>query len=580
MHGFQNQAPSCFIFKYKFFAMDMKKQISLFNPLHRRRSAKHPPPRQNTSVSRPPEKGHPFSFFVKTVTFLLLTVFLLPQCQKEEKQKEPNIVFIFADDMGYGDVSFNNPYARTSTPAIDKLITEGISFTDAHSAGSVCTPSRYGLLTGRYFFRTPPKQDHWGYLSPYIEPERETIGDLMKKSGYTTACIGKWHLGLNWKRKDTTLAQIPEPGKLGYTNTDFSLPVSGGPNESGFDYSFILPASLDMPPYVFLEDQKVIDTSIILTADVYPNRLDSTVYVWDDKYTNENDIYWGRGVWWRNGEMSESFRIENCLDKIVDKGISFIEREAKNEHPFFLYLPLTGPHTPWVPGPDFQGQTKLGTYGDFIAQIDHVVQRINTKLKEIGADKNTIIIFSSDNGGHWAEEDKQRYAHQSNWGARGQKGDAWEGGHHVPLVIKWPGRIKEGLIYDEIVSLTDFFATFAEMTGQKLKNNQAEDSFSFMSVLNGEIKPPVRDHVIYLSSARKLAIKKEKWKYIDCLGSGGFSQPSILQPLKNGPKGQLYNMKKDPLENNNLYLLEPEKVNELTKLLDETIKKGYSRARK
>ncbi len=532
----------------------------------------------NPIPSKTGTKIRPFADIQRGL-FLFLAVALLPHCREPEQPKNPNVVFIFADDMGYGDVSANNPYARTSTPAIDQLGAEGIRFTEAHTAGAVCTPSRYALLTGRYFWRTPPQQNYWGYLNPCIEPERETMGDLLQNSGYTTACVGKWHLGLNWSRKDSSLPQIPDKKATGYTNTDFSAPVTGGPNDLGFDYSFILPASLDMPPYVFLENQQVVDTDIILTADVYPNRLDSTVEVWDEKYTGEDDIYWGRGVWWRNGEMSASFKIEACLEKIVTKGIAFIEREAKNENPFFLYLPLSGPHTPWVPDREFQGKTALGTYGDFIANIDHAVHRINTKLKELGLEEHTMVIYSSDNGGHWAEEDKQQYGHQSNWPRRGQKGDAWDGGHHVPLVIKWPEKIKAGGITNETVSLTDFFATFAEMTGQPLKESQAEDSFSFMSLLNGNINTPVRDHIVYLSSRGKLAIKKGSWKYIDCLGSGGFSHPSILPPVKNGPKGQLYNVQKDPLEQNNLYLGQPEKVEALTTLLEEIKNKGFSRGK-
>ena len=372
--------------------------------------------------------------------------------------------------------SSNNPFARTSTPAIDKLANEGIRFTDAHSGGAVCTPSRYSILTGRYFFRVPARASHMGYLAPLIEPERSTIGTLMQKAGYTTACIGKWHLGLKWKLKNMAEPQIPKKKDIGYTNTDFSKKVSEGPNELGFDYSFILPASLDMPPYTFLRNQEVIDPNIVLTADVYPHALDRTVYAWDRKHTGDNDVYWDRGVWWRNGEMSKSFKVENCFDEIATEGISFIEREGKNKKPFLLYLALTGPHTPWMPDSQFKGTTELGTYGDFIAQVDNVVNLVTGKLKELGIDQNTMVIFSSDNGAPWAIEDIQQYGHQSNWGRRGQKGDAWDGGHHIPLFVKWPVTIKPGNTYRETVGLIDIFATLADITGQQLKNNEAEDS--------------------------------------------------------------------------------------------------------
>jgi arylsulfatase A-like enzyme len=491
--------------------------------------------------------------------------------------EKPNVVIILADDMGYGDVSSNNPFARTSTPAIDKLAREGIRFTDAHSGGAVCTPSRYSILTGRYFFRVPKRDANWGYLAPLIEPDRETIGSLMKKSGYTTACIGKWHLGLNWGRKDQSKPQIENKKVPGYTNTDFSSAVTGGPNELGFDYSFILPASLDMPPYTFVRNGKVVDPEVVLTADVYPHTLDRTVYAWDRKHTGDNDVYWDRGVWWRNGEMSKSFKVENCFDEIVSEGISFIDREAKNKKPFLLYLPLTGPHTPWMPDSLFKGTTMLGTYGDFIAQVDNVVNRVTAKLKELGIDKNTMVIFSSDNGAPWEEEDILQYGHQSNWGRRGQKGDAWDGGHHIPLCVKWPETIKPGATYRETVGLIDIFATLADITGQPLKNDEAEDSYSFRKVLDGDLQTPTRDHLIYLSSAGKLAIKKGPWKYIEGIGSGGFSFPSKLLPVKNGPTGQLYNLAQNSLESDNLFLRKKEVVNELSGLLKEIEERGYSR---
>lgn len=492
-------------------------------------------------------------------------------------QNNPNIVFIFADDMGYGDVSANNSYSRVNTPAIDKLAEQGIRFMEAHSAGSVSTPSRYGLLTGRYFFRAPKQQEHWGYLSPYIEPKRETIGTLLQKSGYTTACIGKWHLGLNWKKKDENLPLISNLDTQRYANVDFDLPVSGGPDDLGFDYSFIMPASLDMPPYLFIRNNQVVDPEILLTADVYPNRLDETMDAWDRKHTHEEDIYWERGVWWRNGEMSKSFEVEKCMDDIAQEGIAFIEREGKKDKPFFLYLPLTGPHTPWVPNKHFKGTTKLGAYGDFIAQIDDIVAQITKKITELGIEEETMIIFSSDNGAAWEREDVLQYAHQSNWGRKGMKGDAWDGGHHVPLIIKWPKIIKSGTTYKYDVSLVDFYATFADLTKQNLKSNVAEDSFSFIDVLHGKQNKETRDHIVYLSSSGKLAIKKGDWKYIEGIGSGGFSSPTRLIPVKNGPTGQLYNTKEDVLESNNLFLVNPRMANRLKICLEDVVRRGHSR---
>ena len=498
--------------------------------------------------------------------------------QKQTAEK-PNVIIILADDMGYGDVSINNPLARTRTPNIDQLAKTGIRFTDAHSGGAVCTPSRYGILTGRYFFRVPAQNSYWGYLPPLIEKGRETIGTLMQRSGYTTACIGKWHLGLNWGRKDISKPQIEDKKVLGYTNTDFSSTIKDGPNELGFDYSFILPASLDMPPYTFVKNGKVIDPNIVLTADAYPHTLDRTVYAWDRKHTNTDDVYWDRGVWWRNGEMSKSFKVEDCFDTIVEQGVSFIENHiAKgNKKPFMLYLPLTGPHTPWMPNAKFKGSSFLGTYGDFISQVDNVVLRISEVIKRLDIDENTLIIFTSDNGAPWQEEDIQGYGHQSNAGRRGQKGDAWDGGHHIPLFIKWPAIVKQPHTYNHTVSLVDLIVTFADITGFQVDKKYAEDSFSFYNVLKGDSTHPSRDHVIYISSSGKLAIKKGDWKFIDCLGSGGFTEPSMVKSLPNGPLGQLYNLKEDPMETTNLYFERKDKVKELSELLQQLKDQGYSR---
>ena len=492
--------------------------------------------------------------------------------------KNPNIVIILADDMGYGDVSFNNPYARTKTPNIDELAANGLCFTNAHAAGAVSIPSRYGLMTGRYFFRAERRDSYWGYLSPLIDQDRETIGTLMQRAGYSTACVGKWHLGLDWSRKDETQPLILDRRTIGYTNTDFSVPVKNSPNDCGFDYSFILPASLDMPPYVFVRNGEVIDPDIILTADLYAHSQDNTRYAWDRKHVNENDIYWDRGVWWRNGEMSGSFKVENCLDMIVEEGLTFIKNHvaSNKDKPFMLYLPLTGPHTPWMPNENFKNTSGMGTYGDFISQIDDVVYQVNELLKQLGVDENTMIIFASDNGAPWEEEDVQGYGHVSNSPWRGQKGDAWEGGHRIPMFIKWPAKIKKAQTYSYLIGLIDLMATFAEMTHQPIASGCGEDSYSFQGVLEGELSKPVRDHLINISSSGRLAITAGDWKYIDGLGSAGFSTPNRVVTLVNGPTGQLYNLKEDPAESTNRFFLNKEKADELSALMKILVDQGYT----
>ncbi|MEX0987490.1 MAG: arylsulfatase [Bacteroidales bacterium] len=518
----------------------------------------------------------------KDLSFLITIAFTatIPfSCSQEKPEELPNIIIIFADDMGYGDVSGLNPEAKTSTPAIDEMAESGLVFTEAHASASVCTPSRYGLLTGRYAFRNRVKGGNvGGFSSSVFEPERKTMAHLLKKAGYTTAAVGKWHLGFDW----TTLNEDETPrmdNVSSYSNVDYSQPISFGPNHYGFDYSFIHPASLDIPPYLFLRDNRAIDDQMVLSSDVYPIRLETTEYSWDKKHTEEGDIYWGKGVWWRNGEMAESFRIERCLGDIVEDGTNFIEKHISEQkkNPFFLYLPLTGPHTPWVPEDQFKGKSSVDTYGDFILTIDNVVKVINDKVKQLGIAENTMVIFATDNGGYWPEEEINLQQHESNYGRRGQKGDIWDGGHHIPMVITWPAKISEPQQYDQLVSLTDLYATFADLTGQVMDNESGEDSFSFLHVLDGDLSSPVRNSMIHNTSRRFFAIREGDWKYIDMLGSGGFTHPSFIDIEPGMAEGQLYNIKSDPLESNNLFFEHPDIVTELKQKIIATKESGYSR---
>lgn len=504
---------------------------------------------------------------------LLFFVFIAGCATDSTESIKPNIVFIFADDMGYGDVSALNPKSRIKTPAIDALVNGGISFSDAHASASVCTPSRYGLLTGRYAFRSERAASGIsGFTKSVIESERETVASVLKHAGYTTACIGKWHLGVNWKTKDgSAVANLDR--QTGYSNVDYTQKVTGGPNDFGFDYSFIHPASLDIPPYVFLRNQQVVDPDMILATDVYSARQENTVFSWDKKHSDDLAVYWEKGVWWRQGEMSRSFKIEDCLSEILNEGLLFIENQAieKPGNPFFLYLPLTGPHTPWMPTEPFKGKTGIGKYGDFVLNIDDVVKQIKAALVEKGIDDNTLLIFSSDNGAYWPEVEIELHNHDSNEGRRGQKGDVWDGGHRTPLIISWPAKIKQPGVYDQLVSLTDFFATILDITGQKKNENHGEDSYSFWHVLNGDFDKPVREKMVHHSSGNMYCIRSEGWKYIDGLGSGGFTAPSTYAPEPNGPTGQLYNLKDDPKEATNLFLQMPEKITELKQELEKSL---------
>lgn len=499
---------------------------------------------------------------------LLLYVVFLSACAENSShltdKVTPNIVFIFADDMGYGDISGLNSRSKIQTPALDALIQDGMVFTNAHASASVCTPSRYGLLTGRYAFRTPKAASGiWGFSPVVIESGRETLATLLKREGYTTGISGKWHLGVDWQTKDGEAAVLD--ATTGFSNVDYSLPIRTGPTDYGFDFSFIHPASLDIPPYLFIRGRDVVDTAMVLTTEVYPTRLENTEYAWDKKHTDDLAVYWEKGVWWRQGEMSSSFRVEDCHETLVTEGLDFISRQVREspESPFFLYLPLTGPHTPWVPSEKHKGKSGIGLYGDFVLDIDEVVARVRQTLSDNDILDNTIVVFSTDNGAYWPEEEIILHAHESNAGLRGQKGDIWDGGHRVPLIVSWPSHIQAGSENGSLISLTDFMATFAEMTGQPITKGQGEDSHSFWSILNGTSDQSFREDMVHHSSRGFYSIRHGGWKYIEGLGSGGFTNPAVVKPEEGGPTGQLYREETDPSEQFNLFSERPEIVNEL-----------------
>lgn len=499
----------------------------------------------------------------------------------QKAPSKPNIIIILADDMGYGDISGLNSESKVKTPHLDRLAGRSIVFSNAHAGASVCTPSRYGLLTGRFAFRAPSGgKGASGFGTPEIEPGRETIAGILRKAGYTTGCIGKWHLGLTWKTK-TSGNEVVFDQETGYSNIDYSGKVTNGPNNHGFDYSFIHPASLDMPPYLFLRNQEVVDHEMTLTSALYENRLPETKYSWDKKHTKDEDVYWDKGVWWRRGEISRSFRIEKCLDEIVNEGLGFIEKchVSAPGKPFFLYLPLTGPHTPWMPSREFRDKSDLGTYGDFVLNIDDVAGRIAGLLEKLSIDENTLVIFSSDNGAYWPEEEIASSRHQSNLGRRGQKGDIWEGGHRIPLLISWPDKIRKPGVNNDLVSLTDIYATLAELTGQQIGKNNGEDSFSFWGLLSGTQRKPSRNAMIHHSSNGMFAYQKDGWKFIDGLGSGGFTPPARMDPAPGMPSGQLYNLRTDSLEAHNVMAGHAKLADALKKELGELIRSGSSKTR-
>jgi len=450
----------------------------------------------------------------------------------------PNIVYVLCDDLGWGDLRCYNKDSQIPTPNADKLAAQGVRFTDMHSPSSVCTPTRYGILTGRYCWRSRLKSGVLnGYSKNLIEPGRMTVASLLRSRGYHTGCVGKWHLGLGDQ----------EPA-------DYSKPLRPNPNDHGFDYFYGIPASLDMAPYLYVENDRAVEQA----TDQTPGRNQP------------------RGVFWREGPMAPSFKIEEVLPVLARQATGYLrERAREASKPFFLYLPLTGPHTPWVPLKQFQGKSKGGIYGDFVVQVDELLGQVLRTLEEQKLGSNTMVVFTSDNGAHWTPEDKAKFPHRANAHWRGMKADIWEAGHRIPFIVRYPGKAKAGVVSTQLSCLTDLLATVAEMDGVKLAADAGEDSFSWLPCLEG--KAGSRDAVVHHSSQGMFSIRKGDWKLELGLGSGGFSEPRKLEAKPGEAEGQLYNLAQDPGEENNLYLKQPEMVKNLSGLLERYQKEGRSR---
>lgn len=488
---------------------------------------------------------------------LLLSSVSACQSVKTPEPPNPNIVYILADDLGYGDISALNSDSRIKTPVLDEFYKEAAIFTDAHSNSSVCTPTRYGILTGQYCWRSRMQQGVLlGYSPTLIENSTPTVASYLQTKNYTTACIGKWHLGVDFKLKDGSYHTVPPGQNLtadlkgfkDHEKIDFNSPAQGGPVGAGFDYSFILPASLDFQPYMYLENNLTVEAP---TAYTEGNALDADP--------------WATGPFWRKGQMAPSFSFEGVLPTFTSKAIDFLSEQKDSERPFFLYFPMNAPHTPWVPTKEFQGTSPIDEYGDFVQMVDAEVGKLLQALKAYGLEDNTLVIITSDNGGYWRPEMIERYGHLSNHTFRGMKSDIYEGGHHIPFFVKWPGKV----IHSEVtntICLTDFFGTIKELLGDE---GQTEDSYSFLPLLTGKKESYKRAPVIHHSGGGMFAIRDGDWKFVEKLGSGGFSTPKFLDPVEGGPTGQLYNLKEDPQETTNLFVDKPEKVEELRKKLED-----------
>ncbi len=482
---------------------------------------------------------------------LVLSMVLVTSCvaSRAAARETPNVVIILVDDMGYGDPGCFNSQSKIPTPNIDGLARDGMRFTDAHAPGPLCHLSRYGLMTGRFPFRAQPGK--WSKQAT-IAPERMTIASLARSVGYRTAMVGKWHLGFD---------------ENGYEN-----PLPGGPVDRGFDSYFGIRASTDIPPYFYIRGNRAVAPP---TKQIAANNSDGWSPI--------------QGAFWRAGGIAPGLELKDVLPKFTDEAISVIESHTvqnaaqtaagKTEQPLFLYLAYPAPHTPWLPAAEFLGKSGASMYGDFAVMVDAMIGRVLKSLDKAGMSDDTLVIFSSDNGPVWYDEDTERFGHDSSGGLRGMKADAWEAGHRMPFVVRWPGKVDRNSVSQQTISFTDCLATLADLYDVPLKADDGPDSFSFLSVLRGE-RPedqPVRPSLVMQSGGGAMTARMGDWKLIDRLGSGGFSQPRRVKPEPGGPTGQLYNLRDDLAETTNHFASQPEVVERLRAELERVVKAGRSR---
>jgi arylsulfatase A-like enzyme len=476
----------------------------------------------------------------------------------------PNVVVIFADDLGYGDLSCYGA-TKLHTPNIDQLATEGRRFTDGHSASAVCTPSRYNLITGEYAFRG----DHWSpvflKVGLLIDPDQTTVADVMKRAGYSTSIIGKWHLG------------------FGEETPNWNGDLKPGPLELGFDYYFGVPVVNSHPPFVYVENHRVVG---LVPEDPFVYGQMANTEVFPEK--RKLDDIGGADA------AHALYKDREVGTKLTEKSVEWI-REHK-EDPFFLILSTTNIHHPFTPAPRFVGTSECGRYGDYVHELDWMVGEVMNTLKDEGLDDNTLVIFTSDNGGMFnvGGQDAWKAGHRLNGDLLGFKFGAWEGGHRVPFIARWPGKIPAGSVSDQLISNVDLIATMAALTEQSLAEDEGPDSFNVLDALTGSPKEQIRDHLV-LSPARKanLSIRKGKWMYISAQGSGGFSgkletdyerggpgahllTKQVNNDIENGrykadaPPAQLYDLDADLLQTTNLFTKRPDIVREMKALLEKS----------
>jgi arylsulfatase A len=499
---------------------------------------------------------------------------LLAGCVREAVKNGPsgrpaNIVYILADDLGFGDVGCYNPASKVPTPSIDKLASEGIRFTDAHSSSTVCTPTRYSLLTGRMEFRTGFRGVFAGAGGPcLIEEGRLTLPEMLRRKGYATACVGKWHVGLTFSDKEGK--PINTNDLEGVRRIDYSRSIPDSPVHRGFDQFFgtaCCPGTDWL--YAYIEGDRI---------PVPPTHLLDRTGLPQHPYSKDN----------RQGMIAPGYDLEKLDLVFLERSKKFLREHvgAHPDQPFFLYHSCQAVHLPSFAADQFKGKTQAGPHGDFIFELDHVVGELLGTLERLGVADNTLVIFSSDNGPETNSVVNMRkdYQHDGARPWRGMKRDQWEGGHRVPLLARWPGKIKPGSTTDQLTSLTDIMATCGAIVRTELPDNAAEDSYNMLPVLLGrESNEPVRKYLMQQTNTLALSIRTGHWKYLDHKGSGGNNytsellKPFALPDTAPDAPGQLYDLAADPGETRNLYFEHPDIVAELKQQLDRYVKQGYSR---
>lgn len=472
--------------------------------------------------------------------------------------EKPNIIVILADDLGYGDVTCNNPGSKIPTPNIDRIAKEGMRFTDAHSSSAVCTPTRYSLLTGRYHWRTHLQSGVLGGFSrPLISEGRLTLASFLGAHGYHSSCIGKWHLGMEWPLHGGAVAD--DAGEFSTPFADISLvdytsPIRHGPVDRGFDRYYGISASLDMFPYVWIE-----------------NRLPTEVASVEKAFH-------------RPGPAGPDFEAIDVQPGITDRLIATIEGRAaaaRAGKPFFAYVALASPHTPIVPTPEFQGKSKINAYADFVLQIDADIGRILAALEESGVADDTLLLFTSDNGCSPQAKFPELHAagHHPSYHFRGHKADLYEGGHRIPFLVRWPAKVTSGTVSHQLVGQFDLLATVADLLESSLPEDAGEDSVSFLPALFGQDTGPIRDSLVSQSINGSFAVRDGSWKLLLCPGSGGWSAPRPgLHDTSNLPDFQLYDLSSDPGEKENIVAKHPERVARMKTMMEEAIVRGRTTA--